>query len=426
MISMEDSCYQIPFTIQKIEFADFPLNSIRARDYICMGEEKHTIQKAVNACKNMGGGTVVIDEGEWITGPIHLSDNIRIQLKKGAILHFSEIFSDYLPVVFTRWEGMECYNYSPLIYAKDCENVAITGEGKLVGSGEAWWHWKKLQQQAANQLCYAQSEGIPVAQRIYGTEAAALRPSFIQFVNCKNIQLRDFTIEDGPQWMIHPVYCEQVLIEGVSVISQGPNTDGLNPDSCKNVWIEGCYFSTGDDCIAINSGMNEDGWRVNKPCENIIIRNCRMNGGHGGVVIGSGMSGGVRNLYACDCKISGTNQGIRLKSMRGRGGYVKDIWFENIEINEVFEEAIQINMFYKYSTVVPKSDKPSDFTNIYLKNIYGSGAKTAVEICGLPEHALRNILLQDVLLRAEKALICDSVDNIQMNNVRLCEIDGGI
>jgi polygalacturonase len=206
-------------------------------------------------------------------------------------------------------------------------------------------------------------------------------------------------------------------VENVSIITKGPNTDGLNPDSCKNVLIEGCNFITGDDCIAINSGMNEDGWRVNKPCENIIIHNCTMNGGHGGIVIGSGMSGGVRNIYAYDCTIKGTDQGIRLKSMRGRGGYVKDIWIENIRIDDVFEEAVQINMFYKYSTVIPKSNKPSDFTNIHLKNIHGSGAKLAVEILGLPEKWLNNISLEDVELSGEVALVCDSVENLKMQNV---------
>jgi polygalacturonase len=414
---MEYSFFEAPFKMHKMEFADFPANVVRARDYIKIGKEKNAIQEAVNVCRNSGGGTVLVDAGEWITRPIHLSDNIHIKLEKDAVVQFSKDLVDYLPVVFTRWEGMECYNYSPLIYAKDCKNIAITGQGKLIGGGEAWWHWKKLQQEAANELCYAESNGIPVEQRIYGTKEAALRPSFIQFINCKNVQLRDFTIKDGPQWTIHPVYCEQIVVENVSIITKGPNTDGLNPDSCKNVLIEGCNFITGDDCIAINSGMNEDGWRVNKPCENIIIHNCTMNGGHGGIVIGSGMSGGVRNIYAYDCTIKGTDQGIRLKSMRGRGGYVKDIWIENIRIDDVFEEAVQINMFYKYSTVIPKSNKPSDFTNIHLKNIHGSGAKLAVEILGLPEKWLNNISLEDVELSGEVALVCDSVENLKMQNV---------
>lgn len=150
-----------------------------------------------------------------------------------------------------------------------------------------------MQQKAAKELCYAQSNGVSVEKRIYGTREAALRPSFIQFIGCKNVVLRDFTIEDGSQWTIQPVYCEDVIVKNVKVKTSGPNTDGLNPDSCTNVWIENCSFETGDDCIAVNSGMNEDGWRVNRPCTDVHIVNCTMSGGHGAIVIGSGMSGGI-------------------------------------------------------------------------------------------------------------------------------------
>ncbi len=216
------------------------------------------IQMAVDACAAAGGGTVLVPTGEWHTGPIHLKSHVHIQFETGAKLIFSDVFEDYLPAVFTRWEGLECYNYSPLIYAYQCEDISITGDGMLYGSGEKWWSWKKLQQAAANELCYAQANGVPVENRVYATEKAALRPSFIQFIGCSNVLLSDFTIQDGPQWTIHPVYCEHVTVRNVNVITKGPNTDGLNPDSCNDVLIEGCHFETGDDCIAINAGMN--GW----------------------------------------------------------------------------------------------------------------------------------------------------------------------
>lgn len=381
--------------------------------------EKNAIQSAVDACEKAGGGTVSVPAGEWPSGPIHLKSNIHLHLEDGAAIRFSDRPEDYLPVVFTRWEGCECYNYSPLIYAKDCENISVTGRGTLIGSGKSWWHWKKLQQAAADELCYAQSSGVPVSERIFGIEKAALRPSFVQFINCTNLLLEDFTITDGPQWTLHPVYCTDVTIRSVNVLTHGPNTDGLNPDSCKNVLIENCTFDTGDDCIAINSGMNEDGWRVNKPCENVEIRNCRMNGGHGGLTIGSAVSGGVRNIYAHDCQIQGTMQGIRLKSMRGRGGYVENAVFENIKINQVSEQAIQINMFYGASTVVPKSDAPSDFKNITIKNISGKGAETGIEIKGLPEHRLQNISLENIRLSANNAFYCDNAENISLKDVEV-------
>lgn len=200
---MKQEDYGTPFKMKKIDLPVFPTYILYARDFMDkdIGKEPngHAIQKAIEECSKKGGGTVVVTEGIWHTGPIHLKSNIHLKLEKSAVLQFSDRFSDYLPVVFTRWEGMECYNYSPLIYAKDCENIAITGEGTLIGSGEAWWSWKKLQQQAANELCYAESRGISVKDRIFGTTEAALRPSFIQTINCKQIYLQGFTVKNGPQ-----------------------------------------------------------------------------------------------------------------------------------------------------------------------------------------------------------------------------------
>lgn len=380
-----------------------------------------SIQDAVNACAGFGGGKVIVPDGEWETKAIHLSSNIELHLENNAILRFSDVPEDYLPVVFTRWEGAECYNYSPLIYANGCENISITGNGTIIGRGESWWDWKKLQQKAADELIYAEYNKIPVEERIFGTREAALRPQFIQPINCKNVLLEGFKILNGPQWTIHPVYCENVIIRNVTVISKGHNTDGLNPDSCKNVLIEGCTFDTGDDCIAINSGINEDGWRVNKPCENIEIRNCKMFGGHGGIVIGSAVSGGVKNVYAHDCVINDTMQGIRIKSMRGRGGYVSNARFENIEVNDATDQAIQITMFYEFSTVIPKTETPSNFSDIEIKSIKGSSQKTGIQIKGLPEHKLNNLTLEDIDIRAKDALVCNDVKSMNIQNVIITE-----
>ncbi|WP_150271412.1 glycoside hydrolase family 28 protein [Paenibacillus tepidiphilus] len=422
--------YGTAFDMEEIAAPQFPDLILRAEAFRPAGPGRESdsgaIQRAVDACSGQGGGTVIVSAGEWRSGPIHLRNSIHLAVEKGAVIHFSDAPADYLPPVFTRWEGMECYNYSPLIYARDCENIAVTGEGTLNGNGEAWWHWKQLQQTAADKLCYAESERIPVEQRIFGTEQDALRPSFIQPVHCRNVWIEGLSIHNGPQWTIHPVYCENVIIRRVKVVSCGPNTDGLNPDSCRNVLIEDSSFETGDDCIAINSGMNEDGWRVNKPCENIVIRNCTMKEGHGGLVIGSGMSGGVRNVYAHHCTISGGDRGIRLKSMRGRGGFVENIRFEQIEINEVREEAVQINMYYGYSTVVPKTDAPSIFRQIHIQDISGEGARIAVEIKGLPEQRLSDIELHNIRLRAENALICSDVESIVLNNIDVQAINKSV
>ena len=333
-----------------------------------------SIQQAVDKCAESGGGIVYVPKGEWRTECIHLRSHVHICLDADAVISFSDVPEDYLPVVFTRWEGVECYNYSPLIYAKDCKDIGISG------SGRAWWSWKKLQKEAAKELCYAQAREIPVERRVYGRREDALRPSFIQFINCADIVLSDFTIEDGPQRTIHPVYCEHVTVRNVNVITQGPNTDGLNPDSCTDVLIEGCSFKTGDDCIAINAGMNEDGWRVGKPCRDIVIRNCRMSGGHGAVVIGSAVSGGVEN---------------------------------------VSNQAIQINSFYEFSTVEPLTNTPSELSDIDIENVHGMGADIAIEIKGLPEKTLKNISLRDISLSTDKGMTLLDAENINIENVNV-------
>lgn len=407
---MKEKVSKTRFFMGEIEEPEIPDKKVDAGSY-------ESIQQAVDACVAAGGGTVVVGAGEWKTGPIRLYSNIRLYLEKGAQVRFDSEREAYLPVVFTRWEGTECYNYRPLIYAKDCSNIAVCGEGTLYGSGQAWWEWKKKQAAGSQALYDAAAAGVLAERRIFGTSKAALRPSFLQLVDCRQALIEGITLKDGPQWTLHPVYCQELIIRNVKIRTEGPNTDGLNPDSCKNVVIEDCSFCTGDDCIAVNAGLNEDGWRVGRRCENIEIRRCRMTGGHGGVAVGSAVSGGIRNLYVHDCDISGTMQGLRLKSMRGRGGFVEQVRFENIRIRDVSHEAVQINMFYEFSTVMPKTDAPSAFRDISFVNVRGTGAETGVMLQGLPERKLQGITLQDVELTAREAMRCSDVCGLRMERV---------
>jgi polygalacturonase len=374
-------------------------------------------RQAIKACHEADGGVVRVPAGDWLTGPIHLRSNVNLHLEQGALLRFSTRPADYLPVVFTRWEGVECYNYSPLIYACDCENVAVTGEGVLDGQGQAWWHWKKLQQAAAKTLYDAESEGVTVETRVFGTGEAALRPQFLQTIRCGNVLVEGVTFVNGPMWTVHPVYCENVLVRSVTVRSEGPNTDGLNPDSCRNVLVEGCSFHTGDDCIAINSGMNEDGWRVNRPCENIVIRDCAMSEGHGAVSIGSGMSGGVRNVYVHDCRVSGGDQGIRLKSMRGRGGLVENVYVENVQMAGLRQEAIVLNMFYGSSTAPSRSGAAPIFRGIQIRDVTCQSAGVAVSIRGLPESPVERIVLENLKLNTVEGIYCQDARDLILRDV---------
>lgn len=405
-----------------IKEPDFPerMVDVRASGAVGDGSTSNTaaFRRAIDDCRQSGGGTVVIPAGTWLTGPIHLRSNVRLHLEMGALLRFNTNVADYLPVVFTRWEGIECYNYSPLIYARDCTNIALTGDGEIDGQGTAWWHWKKLQQAAAKQLYDAEHNGVEVERRIYGTEEAALRPPLLQAIGCRDVLIEGLTFRNGPMWTIHPVYCENVLIRRVTVETNGPNTDGINPDSCRHVLIEDSTFSTGDDCIAIGSGMNEDGWRVGRPSEHILIRNCRMIEGHGAVSIGSGMSGGVRDVHVTDCTFSGCDQGIRLKSIRGRGGIVEHITFENIRMSGIRQQAITLNMFYGSSTAPSQSDAAPVFQDIKIRNVTCERAATGLDIRGLPEQPIRGVRLEDVQLNAVKDLYCEDVEDLTFRDVQ--------
>ena len=374
-------------------------------------------ERAIAQCAR-ASGRVVVPRGCWLTGPIELRSGVHLHLDRGAELIFSTRAEDYLPAAFTRWEGHECYNFRPLIYAHDCRNIAITGEGVLDGRGAAWWPWAQRQAVAHAVLFNAGRDGVPVEERVFGTVQDGLRPPFFQPIGCRDVLIEGVTFRNGPMWTIHPVYCENVTTRGVTVLTEGPNTDGLNPDSCRNVRIENCRFSTGDDCIAINSGKNEDGRRVGRPCERIVIRHCRMEHGHGGVVIGSGMSGGVRDVLVHDCTFDGTQRGIRLKAVRGRGGVVENVWFRDITMSRIEAEAIVMDLHYADPTVTPRLDAAPTFRDIHVARIRCDGAGTAIRLRGLPEQPLENITLEDVRITAREGMSCDEVKGLR--NIDVC------
>jgi polygalacturonase len=413
--------FDLPFELPAIPEPVIPERVFNIRDYGAVSDgstlNTEAFHRAVEDCHAQGGGTIRVPEGDWFTGPIHLLNNIRLYLEYGALVRFSTRFEDYLPVVFTRWEGVECFNYAPLIYAIDCENIAVTGRGTFDGQGQAWWHWKQLQHPAAKELYHTQFNGIPVEKRIFGSEEAALRPQFLQAIRCRTVLIEGVTFTNGPMWTMHPVYCEDVIVRDITVKTSGPNGDGLNPDSCRNVLVEGCSFDTGDDCIAINSGMNEDGWRVGIPCENIHIRNCTMREGHGAISIGSGMSGGVRNLYAHDCRVTGGDHGIRLKSMRGRGGYIERVYFENFQLSGLRMEAILLNMFYGSSSAESTSQTPPAFRDIHIKNVTCENAVASIVVRGLPEQPIQRVVLEDLDLKSDSGIRCQNAVDLTLKNV---------
>jgi len=375
-------------------------------------------EEAIRACAEAGGGHVLVPAGRWHVGPVHLRSNIDLHLAGGAELVFSNRFADYLPVVLVRVGGIDMWNYSPLVYARDCENIAITGPGKLNGNAKAWWPWKSRETRAGFEMG---AKGVPVEKRVFGTEEAAIRPSFVSFVNCKNVLLEGFTIGSGPNWTIHPVYCENIILRRVHVDTDGPNNDGVDPDSCRNLLIEHCDFETGDDCVVLKSGYNEDGWRVARPTENVVMRDCRSKRGHGGLVVGSEMSGGVRNVYMRDCEFDGTDRAVRIKSRIDRGGVVENVWAENVRARNLKYEVVILNMDYGSDRNAPPKANPPLFRNFHFKNFTADGAPAAVRITGLESKpdAIQAISFENMAIKADTGVSVRYAKDVSFANVRL-------
>lgn len=416
---------EAPFVMPQLTRPVFPDRVFNIIDYGAVGDgnvkNTEAIAKAIAACTEAGGGMVLVPEGTWLTGAIHLKSNVNLRLDQGATLRFSDAPEDYLPVVFTRWAGFECYNYSPLIYARDCENIAVTGPGTIDGNGRSWWPWEERQDETALRMYQEQIlKYAPVEERVYGTVEEGLRPQLISPINCRNVLLEGFTIaEPGPFWTIDLVYCDRVIVRRLRVFTEGgPNTDGLNVDSSSNVLIEHCFFNTGDDCICIKSGMNEDGWRVGKPTENVVVRYNRTAKGHGGAVFGSDTSGDIRNVYVYSCIFDGTDVGIRLKSTRGRGGVVERLWFERIDMNGVRREAIQMTTAYRAWMATTEGKAPI-FRNLTFQNIRVDGAAQAAHIEGLPESPIQDIHFENVTIKADIGFHTDWVKGLNLEDVSI-------
>lgn len=348
------------------------------------------------------GDEIIICDGTYYSYPWDLKNNLTITLQDNANIYFSTNQEDYSNKTFIRFEGVECYAYHPLIYAYNQDNITIQGKGKIYGNGYTWWKNKKLQQKACDRLCYAEANNIKLEDRVLDLKTSYLRPDFIHIINCNNLTLKDFTIQDSPMWMIHPIYCNNVKISNINLISDGPNTDGIDPDSCNNVLIENCTFNTGDDGIAIDSGLNEDGFRVNKPCTNIEIKDCTFNKGHASIAIGSMVSGGVSNINIHDIKINKSERGIRIKSLPGRGGYVKNLQVSNIYMDNIEKEGIDITMAYPSSTSIPLTNTPSIFTDFSFNNITINKASTGISIIGLQSSHIKNVKFNNIKINDVK------------------------
>src|SRR5829696_8510661 len=388
-------------------------------------------RRVIDQCSKAGGGKVVVPAGTYLTGAIHLKSNVNLEVSAGATIKFSQNPKDYLPVVFSRWEGVEVFNYSPFIYAFEQQNIAITGEGTLDGQSdnEHWWPWNGRaaygwkeglsNQRPDRSALFAMAErGVPVSGRVFG-EGHYLRPQFIQPYRCHNVLIEGVTVVNSPMWELNPVLCTNVTVRGVQIKSHGPNNDGCDPESCKDVLIEDCTFDTGDDCIAVKSGRNADGRRLHVPSENIVIRRCRMKDGHGGVTIGSEISGGVRYLFAEDCTMDSPNldHALRFKNNAVRGGLLENIFFRNITVGQVAHAVLTVDFNYEEGA---KGKFTPVVRNLSVQNLKSGKSRHALDVQGFEQAPVYDLRLKDCTFEnVERASVVRNVSGLLLDNVKV-------
>ena len=415
----------------------FPDQQFNVRDYGAVDDGttdcSNAFAAAINACEVAGGGRVVVPSGRYLSGPIHLKSNTNLHLEAGSTIAFLTDPQHYLPAVLTRWEGVELMGYSPLIYAFQQKNIAVTGSGTLDGQANrtTWWPWKGgvwgakrtdgsdfPTQDAGRAKLFADADkGVPPEHRLYA-EGAFLRPPFFQPYECENVLIEGVTITNAPFWQVNPVRCHSVTVRGVTCASLGPNSDGCDPESCRNVVIEDCFFDTGDDCIAIKSGRNTDGRRLDLPSENIVIANCKMRNGHGGVVIGSEISGGARNIFVENCEMSSPHleRGIRIKTNSVRGGTIENIYVRNIDIGEV-QTALVIDFYYEEGDA---GTFDPNVHNIELRNFHCKKATHVFQVRGFARAPIRDLrIINASFANIDEIGIIEHVEDFVAKNVTI-------
>jgi polygalacturonase len=456
----------LEFSMEKIAEPVIPEFTVSIVDFGAVpdGQTMNTqaFADAIREVSDKGGGKVIVPRGIWLTGPIVMKSNIDLHTESGALIIFSRNFDDY-PLIETSFEGLETWRCISPVYAFDLDNIAITGEGIIDGSGDAWRPVKKSKLTASQWKKLVNSGGVlnkneniwyPSEKALKGIEGSVmnvpagnltkedyeaikdfLRPVMISIVKCRNVLLDGPTFQNSPAWNIHPLMCENVILRNLAVKNPwySQNGDGLDLESCKNAVVYRCNFDVGDDAICIKSGKNETGRRRGMPTENVIVKECIVYHGHGGFVIGSEMSGGVRNIHVSNCTFMGTDVGIRFKSTRGRGGIVEKIYISYINMTDIPTEPIHFNLYYGGSAplpdpedntarqpkriVPPVTEETPQFRDIHMKHIVCKGAASAAILQGLPEMNLSNVTIEDATLEADMGMNFFDCDGIQLTDV---------
>ena len=456
----------LPFSMPEVKAPEFPDNHVNLADFGAVGDGSQlcteAFAKAIDALSQKGGGKLIVPSGVWLTGPIVLKSNINLHLKMGAVIQFAADESLY-PIISTSFEGLDTRRCQSPLSANSATNIAITGRGVIDGNGQYWRPVKKSKVTASHWKSLLQIPGSVVSKKDYWVpsegyaqaEAKAdmnvvkasseeewnqykrfLRPVMISLVNCKNVMLKGVIFQNSPAWNLHPLMCENVIIDNVLVRNPAyaQNGDALDLESCKNALIVNSRFDAGDDGICIKSGKDADGRRRGIPCENVVVDGCTVFAGHGGFVVGSEMSGGVKNFQVRNCQFLGTDVGLRFKSTRGRGGIVENIYIENISMTDIKTDAITFNMYYggksvaemiadgdnpDNTTKMPVTEETPIFRNINIEDVRCNGAGRAMEFNGLPEMPIDGITLKDIYIIAKQDATFTNAVNIKKENINI-------
>ncbi|MFM2292605.1 MAG: hypothetical protein RIS29_2418 [Bacteroidota bacterium] len=462
----------LPFKMERVQEPVFPATTVLVSSFGAVGDGQTLntvfIQKAIDDLSARGGGKLVFPAGVWFTGPIVLKSNVNLNLAKGSLLLFSPDFNLY-PMVMSSFEGLETRRCQSPITARNAVNIAITGEGAINGSGHAWRPVKRAKLTELQWKELLKSGGVlrdpnywfPSAKSVKGDVLYSknlmgelktdsqwlaikdyLRPVMISLVDCKNIKLQGVLFENSPSWNIHPLQCENLVIDGI--FARNPayaqNGDGIDVESCKNVLLVNSTFDVGDDGICIKSGKDEEGRKRGMPSENIIVDNCKVFQGHGGFVVGSEMSGGVRNISVNNCQFLGTDVGLRFKSNRGRGGVVENIYVNNIFMLNIATDSFLFDLYYggksasealedgeanaKEEDLLPVTDETPCFKNIYVKNLVSRNARRAMFFNGLPEMNISNINVENATISARFGAELVEADGVKFKHVNIIPAEG--
>jgi polygalacturonase len=465
----QNSLEQLPFAMPNVNIPNFKTDTFNVKTYGAVNDgitiNTEAFAKTIEACSNSGGGTVLIPEGLWLTGPIVLKSNINLHAAQGALVIFSQNLNDY-PLVDGYYEGLKSLRCQSPISGRNLTNIAITGKGIFDGSGQVWRMVKKSKVTDSQWKALVNSGGVVSDDKLtwYPSEKSKkgntlpkplnanstreefeavkdfLRPVMVSLIECKNILLEGPSFRNSPSWCIHPLMCEHLTVRNINVFNpwNAQNGDAIDVESCRIGTITNCVFDAGDDAICIKSGRNDEGRKRGMPTEFFVVKNCTVYNGHGGFVIGSEMSGGVRNMFVSNCTFIGTDIGLRFKSTRGRGGIVENIWISDISMINIPAEAISFNMYYGGTSPVPEADevptetvirKPTTtpavdegtpiFRNFYIKNIACNGAALGILSQGLPEMPIRNIQFENISMKTTEGIDVIDAENISFKNVKI-------